>query len=432
MEILQPLHWALLPRCVCHLFDIRRIDIRQPTLKNLPLYRKLASKVPCPPPIGVISKDNQILGSIFACFKNIRIFKHIFKYKDLAASIMHLFTRLEPECLTRWLKAIVCLCLISPQIGWAAGTPAGTVISNVATVSYSIGGSVNPPIASTPVTFLIDELILPVLTWQDAAAVSVNSPGINDALTFLLTNGGNGPEVYGLARTNGPLPLPAGNYTPKDGSSGSIYFENGLLAGFQAVGPNADTAYVPGVNDPTLAPDAGQIIYVISDTPNVANNLHGDVRLTATSLTAGAAGAAPGTSLAGSGQGGVYAVVGTSSAQASATGSYVTNGLGLVVNKSVTGVLDPRGTAVVMPGAVMTYQIEVVLSGAGTASNLMISDPLPADITYVPGSIVVSGTPRTDAADADNAQFAANTVSVSLGNVAAPANVVITFRATIN
>lgn len=322
--------------------------------------------------------------------------------------------------------------LLAPQIGWAAGTPAGTIVSNVATVSYSIEGSVNPPIASAAVTFQVDELILPVLTWQDAAAVSVNAPGINDVLTFLLTNSGNGPEVYGLARTNGPLPLPAGNYTPKDGTSGSIYFENGLLAGFQATGPNADTAYVPGVNDPILAPDAGQIIYVISDTPNVANNLRGEVRLTATSLTAGAAGTAPGTSLAGSGQGGVYAVVGTSSAQANATGSYITNGLGLVVNKSVTSVLDPNGTAVLMPGSVVTYQIEAVLSGAGTASNLMITDPLPADITYLPGSIIVSGTTRTDAADSDNAQFAANTVSVSLGDVAAPANIVITFRATIN
>lgn len=80
----------------------------------------------------------------------------------------------------------------------------------------------------------------------------------------------------------------------------------------------------------------------------------------------------------------------------------------------------------------MTYQIVATLSGLGTATNLVITDPLPANTTYMPGSIVVNGIAKTDAADADNAQFVTNTISVSPGNVAAPASVFITFRATIN
>ena len=331
-----------------------------------------------------------------------------------------------------FLGVCVWLLLLAPQVGWAAGTPAGTVISNTATLNYSIGGTVKPPLTTAPVTIKVDELIKPVLTWQDAASVAVNVLGANDALTFLLTNSGNGQEAFSLARTNGPLPLPAGNYIPLNGTIGSIYLENGLQPGFQATGPNADTAYVPGTNDPNLATGAGQIIYVISNTPNVATNIQGEVQLSAASLTPGAAGALPGTSLAGLGQGGGYAVVGATRAQASAKGSYLTNGVILAVNKTITSVADPNGSAVLMPGAVMTYQIAVVLTGVGTATNLAISDPLPANTTYVPGSIIVNGAAKTDAADADNAQFAANTVSVSLGNVAAPANIVITFRATIN
>jgi uncharacterized repeat protein (TIGR01451 family) len=334
--------------------------------------------------------------------------------------------------LTRLLGVWGCLLLIAAQSSWAVGTPAGTTISNVATASYNIAGAIQSPVTSAPTAFKVDELIYPVLTWQDATPVAVNTPGSNDALTFLLTNSGNGQEAFNLTRTNGPAPLPAGNYTPLNGSIGSFYLENGLQSGFQTTGPNADSVYVPGVNDPNLAPNAGQIIYVISDTPNVPINARGDVLLSAASLTAGAAGAAPGTSLAGLGQGGSFAVVGTTRAQASATGSYITSGLGLMVNKTVASVLDPKGTAVPMPGAVLTYQIVVALPGVGTATNLVITDPLPANTTYVPGSIVVDGIAKTDAADADNAQFAANTVSVSLGNVAAPANVVITFRATIN
>lgn len=334
---------------------------------------------------------------------------------------------------TRLLGLCGGLLLIAPQLGWAVGTSAGTTISNMATLTYVVGAGPPSIATSNTVSFRVDEIIQSVLTWQDGAPVAVTSPGSNDVLTFLLTNSGNGTEAFGLTRTNDPAPLP-GNYTPLDGSIGSIYLENGLQAGLQATGANADTIYVPGTNDPNLAPDTGLTIYVVSNTPSVTSNASGNVLLAAASLTAGAAGALPGTSLAGLGQGGGFAVVGSSSAQASTTGSYIASGVVFVMNKTVLSVLDPQGTAVVMPGAVMTYQIVATLSGAGTATNLVITDPMPANTTYVPGSIVVNGSAKTDAADADNAQFisATQTVSVSLGNVAAPANIVITFRATIN
>lgn len=328
----------------------------------------------------------------------------------------------------------VVLSLIAPQHGWAVGTSAGTSISSNTTTTYVIGTAPPATATSKTVSFQVDEVIQPVLTWQDATPVAVSTPGRNNALTLLLTNSGNGSEAFGLIRTNGPLPLPPENYTPLDGSIGSIYLESGLEAGFQANGANADTAYVSGTNDPNLAPDTSMSIYVISDTPSVVSNARGDVLLTAASLTPGAAGAPPGTSLPGLGQGGGFAVVGGSRAQAGATGSYIASGLGVVMNKTVLSVRDPQGTALVMPGTVMTYQILVTLSGAGAASNLLITDPLPANSTYVPDSIAVDGIAKTDAADTDNSQFitATNTVSVSLGNVASPANVVITCRATIN
>ena len=344
----------------------------------------------------------------------------------------------------------VFLLLLAPQISWAAGlTPAGTIISNVATVNYTLASLVQPPLISAPALVTVDELIQPVITWQDAAPVPVGTPSTNDVLQFLLTNAGNGQEAFGLARTNGPLPLPAGNYTPLNGSIGSIYLESNGTPGFQLT----DTAYVAGSNDPNLAANSGQIIYVISDTPVVANNIQGEVKLDAASLTAGVAGAAPGTSFAGLGQGGVFAVVGAGGGRSSVTGSYITSGLGVVVTKTIVSVLDPNSGTVVMPGSVMTYQISVALSGTGTATNLVINDPLPVETTYLPNSITLacnsgtytgggacSGIPipkpatsKTDTnADGDFVDFTANTVNVSLGNVASPANIVIQFRATIN
>jgi uncharacterized repeat protein (TIGR01451 family) len=346
-----------------------------------------------------------------------------------------MYFSINPQCGFRislcWFCSI--LMLLIPHTVRAIGTPAGTLISNKAILSY-VMASVPSFTTSNTASFRVDEVIQPVLTWQNGTPVAVNSPGSNDVLTFLLTNSGNGAESFGLTRTNGPAPLASDNYVPLNGSIGSIYLENNLLAGFQATGPNADTLYVPGLNPPTLAPDASLVIYVVSDTPTVAINTRGDVLLTGTALIAGAAGALQGAALPGLGQGGVNAVIGSSHAQANATGSYIASGVCFTLSKIVLKVLDPQGGIVLMPGSVMTYQIMASLSGTGTATNLMITDPLPANATYVPESIVVNGIEKTDAADTDNAQYLSTTqtVSVSPGNMVSPANIVITFRAVIN
>jgi len=124
---------------------------------------------------------------------------------------------------------------------------------------------------------------------------------------------------------------------------------------------------------------------------------------------------------------------------------------------SVVNVLDPLGGAVVMPGSVITYQILIDITGAGAVTGLAITDPPPAETTYLPNSISItcnSGTysgggacgigtitpqpsvPKTDTnADADFTDYngtTPNTLTISLGDVTAPANFVITFKATIN
>lgn len=325
------------------------------------------------------------------------------------------------------------LCLIAAQPGWTLGSAAGTLISNIASVQYVTAGSLPASTVSNWVSLQVDEVIAPVLIWQDATPVAMTSPGSNGVLTYVLTNTGNGSEAFGLTRLNGPLPLPNGNYTPLNGSIGSIYLESGALAGFQASGAAADLAYVPGSNDPVLAADASITLYVLSNTPMVTNNAQGNVLLTAASQTPDAAGAAPGTALAGLGQGGGFAVVGSTRAQSSASGSLMASALGFVLNKTVLKVLDPSGAAQLVPGTLLTYQIEVILSGTGVAQALLITDPLPANTRFVPGSIRVDGVAQTDAADTDPTQWlaASQTLSVALGHVAAPATRVVVFSATI-
>jgi len=320
------------------------------------------------------------------------------------------------------------LCAAPIAVG-AAGTPAGTVIQNTATLTYSIGGV--PAISTTPpASFTVVELINVTLVSQDAATVAVNSPDSNRALTFLLTNTGNGPETFALARNNA---VAGDNYDPLNGSAGAIFLENGLQAGFQATGPNADTLYVAGSNDPALAADASRIVYVVSDTP--AARPTGDVgrvELSAASTTAGAAGAAPGTTLPGLGQGGVDAVVGGTRALARQAGGYVVSGVAVTLAKTVVSIVDVAGGSTVRSGSIVTYRIVLGVAGSGSALGLALNDPLPANTTYVANSITVNGQARTDAADADQAEFSNAAVKVLFGDTAAPTSHIVEFRVTVN
>lgn len=192
---------------------------------------------------------------------------------------------------------------------------------------------------------------------------------------------------------------------------------------------------MPGVNDPVLAPDATRVIHVVSDIPaGIALGGLGNVGITASSLTPGASGAAPGTGLPGAGAGGVIAVVGGSQATATVVGSYIVAGFSVAVAKTVLLVQDPKGGDLIMPGSVLTYRVVLSVTGAGTANNLAMSDPLPLETTFVAGSIKVNGLARTDAVDADNADYtpATRTVSARFGNTLSPATQTIDFQVTVN
>lgn len=314
----------------------------------------------------------------------------------------------------------------------AAGTPAGTVISNQVMLGYSLEG-IPQVIASNTATFTVAEIINVSLVWQDAAPVAVNSPDTSRALTLLLTNTGNGSEAYSLIRNNS---IAGDQFDSANAAIGAIFLENGLAPDFQGSGPNADTLYIPGTNDPTLAADASRVIYLVSDIPSLVLRDTGQASLNAAALTAGASGAAPGATLAGLGTGGVDALVGASRATATAVGSYVVSGLAVIVSKLVSRIQAPPGVNpddLVMPGSVLTYRITLSVSGSGTANDLAFNDPLPAETDFVAGSITVNGAVRSDMVDADNANFnvIANTINVIFGNTVAPVIHLIEFRGVV-
>jgi len=324
-------------------------------------------------------------------------------------------------CLTRF--TLVLLLTVLSRAALAVGTGAGIDISNTATVDFVMGGS-PASINSNTITFRVDEKLDVNVAWQDGANIFVNSPDNNQVLSYLLTNTGNGNDSYTLSAQNS---LTGDQFNPVfvdiylDANANGI-FESGI-----------DTLYIPGSNDPVLAADASLAVFVRNNIPNGLNSGDlGNSQLTATSNTLSGA---PGTFLANAGDNNTFAVVGASGATDSAVGTYEINGTNVSLVKSVV-ISDPLGGNQPMPGATMTYQIDVSVTGPGTATGVVITDPIPANTTYAAGTLNLNASPLTDGIDGDAGDVSGttpNTLTVNLGDLTSASPVqTIRFEVIIN
>lgn len=313
--------------------------------------------------------------------------------------------------------------LLLPGTALALGTPAGSGISNTATADYVIGGNA-ATVTSNIVTLRVDEKLDLDLTWQDAGAVGVGTPDTLRVLTYRLTNTGNGSDSYALGVGNA---LGGDQFDPVhvdiylDANSNGI-FESGI-----------DSLYIPGTNDPVLAADAAQIVFVRNDIPAGLNNGdRGDSRLTAVSRTGSGL---PGTAFANAGDSTTTAVIGTAGGTMDATGTYAVTTTTVALSKHVV-ITDPAGGNLPVTGATLSYSIDATVTGSGTATGVVIADPLPANTTYTAGSLSLNAAALSDAVDADAGDVGgttANAVTVYLGDLSATSPVqTITFEVVIN
>jgi uncharacterized repeat protein (TIGR01451 family) len=84
---------------------------------------------------------------------------------------------------------------------------------------------------------------------------------------------------------------------------------------------------------------------------------------------------------------------------------------------------------------VLTYTVTVTNNGTGAAQLVVLTDPVPANTTYQPGTITQDGASRTDGADADNADYDvtnAGEITVDIGTLASGASTTITFQVMID
>ena len=308
--------------------------------------------------------------------------------------------------------------LASPAI--AAGTLAGTKISNTANATYTDPAGNPVTIPSNTVDLRVDELLNVTVASADPGDVAGQPGATNQVLSFNVTNTGNGAEAFRLT------PITAIGGDAFDPNATSLVIDSNGNGVYDA---GTDTVYAAGSNDPVLAPDTGVKVFVLSTIPaGATDGQRGQLDLTATAVTGSGA---PGTSFAGQGTGGGDAVVGSTSASARDKGFYIVNAATVAFVKSAT-VADPFGGTRSVPGSIVTYRLVATVSGSGSLANLGLADPIPASTTYVPATITSEGAPLSDATDADAGEFAANRIAVRFGTVAGGQSRTVTFQVKIN
>jgi len=320
------------------------------------------------------------------------------------------------------LLTIVVLTILPAGTSLAVGTQAGTDIINQVTVSYDLSSVPQTPLTSS-VTIPVDEVLDVDVQWQDASTLVVPPGANNQALTFRVTNIGNGTEPFVLAAVSG---LPGDQFSPV---LVGIYIDDG--DGIFEPGTD-DPVYIPGTATPPVPEDGGLNIFVVNDIPlGLSNGDIGRSELTAACQTAAAntmLPATPGGTLPGLGDSGVDAVIGLSGAMDSDIGAYQISDTTVTLVKSQS-VSDPSGGTDPVTGAVITYTISVTVTGSDDAAGLFVTDPIPTDTTYVPGTLTVSPGPAISA----TVSGIPSTVNVNMGDLNSgntPQNV--TFQVTIN
>jgi len=351
-------------------------------------------------------------------------------------------------------STLVLVALANPA--YAAGTLAGTSITNTAQINYSVAG-IAQTAGSASNTVLVDRKV--IFTVASAPATTTVTPGQANAVdAFTVTNNSNDTLDFSLAAVN-----QATGQSAQHG--GTDAFDVGTFSYF--IDTNGNGTYDPGTDQQItyldeVAPDTTKTVFVVANVPLTATNTQvAGVVLTATGQMGGSAGtqganlvASTGAWTPGTVQTIFADVAGATDAigddKYSAKGDYTTAAPVLTLTKQSTIISDPinlTNNPKAIPGATIEYCIVVQNASGGTATTaLSVSDPLPTTVTYLPAfGIVLNGTYTGTTCNTDgtvgtaaNSNFAtattgnSGTVTGTLSNVSGGGATTMRIRATIN
>ena len=314
-------------------------------------------------------------------------------------------SRLPFRCLLAGTTAVLAA---TPAIAQTAttGTPAGTIVNNTAQASYTVNGAAQTASSNTA-SFVVDRKVNLTVTTAQAANTQVNLGQSAAVTTVTVTNTTNGTQDFLL---------------DPDQNFGTVVFvgtDDFDMANLRAfVDANGNGTYDPTVDTASfideLAPDATATVFLVGDVPNgtLGTTNLAIVSLNAIVATGGGAGAQGSalipTDLNLLNQAATVDVVFADNDSDTIGPDILRNGRGrayaayevgvrnvaLSVQKSAT-ILSDGVSAVnpkALPGAVVQYCLTVANGTALTpASNVNLTDVVPPNTTYVPGSLTIGG-----------------------------------------
>lgn len=299
---------------------------------------------------------------------------------------------------------------------FANPAPAGTLIESTAEAQYEEAGTARS-VTSNTVQVRVDELLSVGAATLEAGSVTVQTGP--KALAFLVSNTGNGPEAFTLD----VVTAVAGNG-----------FDTTLDA--IAVDSNGNGVYDPGADAVLPGPSvtaplgagASQRVFVIVNVPSgISDGAQSAVELVARTATGTGA---PGTVFAGAGEGGGDAVVGAGGGTAIAATQLVASASTVTLVKWAS-VSDPFGGSSGVPGATITYAIQVAVSGSASVDNLVVTDAIPSGTGYIANSLRLDAAALTDAPGDDAGEASPAGIAVNLGSVPGGTSTTVTFAVLV-
>ena len=341
--------------------------------------------------------------------------------------------------------SVLAVSAIAVTPAFAAGTTAGTTITNQVTLDYKVGGIDQNQVTASD-TFTVDRKVN--LTVSEVGTVSTTvTPGQTGAVTtFTVSNSSNAPLDFALAGSQLSGGTAAHNGTDNFNVTNLKVYADTNGNGNYDPGTDQEITYLDQV-----AADTSRTVFIVADVPlgRTTSDVAG-VRLTATASEATASGSlgATITQTAGANTSGVDTVFADTNSNGNvardgihfAEDDYTILAAGLTATKTSRVISDPfNGTTdpKMIPGAVVEYCISVANSaGSATASGVSISDEVPAQTTYDAAfGILLNGTVTGSSCNADGASggsYSGGIVSGTLSDIAAGVTRTLVFRVSVN
>ncbi len=265
-------------------------------------------------------------------------------------------------------------------------TPSGTTISNQATVNYNnANGAAQTAVNSNTVTTTVTQIYGVVVTpGTDAKS---GADGTSVIYTVTVYNNGNGNDSFTLssANTSGWAPSSVQFSTQSNGSGAT----NTLTVG--PIGQNASTVAYMVVTIPS-GTTAGSTAVTTATATSVGDGTKSDTDIATTTA----------------------------------------NTDNLSTSSKTSSTASPT------IGVPFTYTITVPNTGNVAASSVIITDSIPAGLTYVAGTIQLNGTGVPDATSetayggGSTTAYSSGKVTIDVGTVNASATDTLTFQVTAN